>query len=107
RAGLQLPQDFLPQVRVLRQKLPGSGPPSSPGFGKGLRISSHHRVEEGIVLGEDDRSRMGPMLEELLLVPQESIQVRHPKIADPAPEGEDMRRGDDTDWVPVDKAQDT
>lgn len=39
------------------------------------------------------------MFEELLLVPQQSIQIRHPKIADPAPEDEDMGRCDYVEWI--------
>ena len=48
---------------------------------------------------------MGPVLEEHLLVPQESIQVRRPKVADPAPEDEDMRRCDHADRVPLNLAE--
>src|SRR5207245_9143052 len=94
---LQLLQDFLSQFGVLRLPLPGSVPPSSPRLGKGFRISSHQRMVERIVFGEHDRRSVGPMFEELLLVPEQAIQVRQKERAEPAPEDEHMRRCEDAD----------
>ncbi len=45
------------------------------------------------------------MFEELLLLPQQPIQIRQPKIADPTPEGEDMRGRDHVDRVPLNKPE--
>src|SRR5205807_7570829 len=61
--------------------------------------------EERIVFREDDRSRVGPMFEEFLVVPQQPIQVRHPKLADPAPKGDEVRRRDHVDRVPLDETE--
>src|SRR2546430_17565016 len=101
----ELIQYLLPQSFVLRQPLSGSRLPSSPRLREGFRIPFHQRIEERIVFREDDRSRVGPMFEEFLVIPQQSIQVRHPKIADPAPKGDEGRRRDHVDWVPLAEAQ--
>src|SRR2546430_16147352 len=45
------------------------------------------------------------MFEEFLVVPQQSIQVRHPKLADPAPKGDEVRRRDNVDRVPLDETE--
>src|SRR5207245_7186114 len=105
RSLLELLQDFPPQFWVLRLPLPGSVPPSSPRLGKGFRISSHQRMVERIVFGEHDRSSVGPMFEELLLVPAQAIQVRQSKRAESAPEGDHMGRRDHVDRVQLNVAQ--
>jgi hypothetical protein len=45
------------------------------------------------------------MLEESLLLPQKSIQVRQTKVTYPAPKGDDVGRRDNVDWVPLDKSK--
>src|SRR2546427_168625 len=105
RSLLQLTQDCLPQIGVFGQPRSGFRPPSSPRLGKGLRIPSHQGVVERIILGEHDRSGVGPMFEDFLLVPEESVQVRQPKVADPAPEDEDMGRCDRVDRVQLNVAE--
>src|SRR2546427_12653281 len=67
---LQRTQNGLSQFCVLRQPRSGPLPPSSPRLAKGLRISCPQRIEDRIVFGEQDRSAVGPMSEELLFVPQ-------------------------------------
>src|SRR5207244_3943937 len=48
---------------------------------------------------------VGPMFEDFLLVPEESVQVRQPKVADPAPEDENMGRCDRVDRVQLNVAE--
>src|SRR3989442_7902550 len=79
RSLLQLLQDFPSRFGVLRLPLPGSVPPSFPRLGKRFPISSHQRMVERIVLDEHDRRSVGPMFEELLLIPEQAIQVRQSK----------------------------
>src|SRR2546428_6615643 len=92
RSLLQLLQDFLSRFGVLRLPLPGSVPPSSPRLGKGFRISSHQRMVERIVFSEHDRRSVGPMFEELLLIPEQAIQARQSQQPEPPPQADHMAR---------------
>src|SRR5207247_6619280 len=90
---------------MLGQELPCSVPPAAPGLRQGSRIPSHQRKVERIVLREHDRSGVGPMFENFLLVPQELVQVRRPEVADPAPEGEAMRWSNHGDGITLNEAE--
>src|SRR2546422_3780802 len=60
---------------------------------------------ERIVFGEHDRRSVGPMFEELLLIPEQAIQVRQSKHAESAPQGDHMGRRDHVDRVQLNVAQ--
>jgi hypothetical protein len=66
-----------------------------PGFREESGIPRHDRRVDRITLGRNVRGGMDPGLEQHAIRPEEVLEVRHREEADPGPQRDPMRRGDD------------
>ncbi len=62
-------------------------------------MSTHERIVERIVFHQNYRCLMGPVFEQLLVTPQQIVQVSCVEVSESTPENDEMTRSNSTDRI--------